>query len=108
MPALNTIIRRRIRYGTLCFAKARTFLGCFVLAFLTIYPVSTFAQAQSLVVGVLASPPFVIENNGKFTGLAIDLWEELASENEWQSGYRKYETFRELLDAPEIGRAACR
>ncbi|AEC19109.1 Ionotropic glutamate receptor [Pusillimonas sp. T7-7] len=103
MPALNTIIRRRIRYGTLCFAKARTFLGCFVLAFLTIYPVSTFAQAQSLVVGVLASPPFVIENNGKFTGLAIDLWEELASENEWQSGYRKYETFRELLDATESG-----
>lgn len=103
MPALNTIIRRHIRYGTLCFAKARTFLGCFVLAFLTIYPVSNFAQTQSLVVGVLASPPFVIENNGKFTGLAIDLWEELASENEWQFGYRKYETFRELLDATESG-----
>lgn len=82
-------------------AAARAALVCFMLVFLAIFPRAGSAQTQPLTVGVLVSPPFVMGSDGKFTGLAIDLWEELASEKQWQFKYREYKTFRDLLDATD-------
>lgn len=95
--------RHKSRLEHRAFSHVGALFVCFVLAFLTIFPRAGFAQAQPLTVGVMVSPPFVTEDNGKFTGLAIDLWEEVAAEKEWQFEYREYETFRDLLDATDSG-----
>lgn len=92
----------RLGYGV--FRHISAFLSCFVLLLLAIFPSSSFAQTQPLTVGVMVSPPFVMVDDGKYTGLAIDLWEEIASEKKWQFEYRDYHTFRDLLDATSAGR----
>lgn len=56
------------------------------------------ASAQMLTVGVKVAPPFVIEKNGKYSGLAIDLWQDAAKDNGWKFTYRKYD-LEGLLDA---------
>lgn len=91
----------RLGYGV--FRRVSAFLNCFALSLLAIFPSSSFAQTQPLTVGVLASPPFVMADDGKYTGLAIDLWEEIASEKKWQFEYREYKTFRDLLAATDSG-----
>lgn len=79
-------------------------LVCFALVLLAILPrAGLAAQAQPLTVGVMVSPPFVMEDNGKFSGLAIDLWQDVATEKEWRFEYQEYETFRDLLSAAESG-----
>ena len=50
-------------------------------------------------VGVYVSPPFVMEKDGGYTGMAVDLWEALAAERGLQSEYRPFLTFRALVDA---------
>lgn len=84
--------------------KVRIFLNYVFCLVLVVIPCVVVAQPHHLTVGVLASPPFVIENDGVFTGLAIDLWEDLATKNNWQFTYQEYETFRELIDAAAQGR----
>lgn len=62
--------------------------------------------AGSITVGLYVSPPFVMEENGVYTGMAIDLWESLALKNELAFEYKAYPTIRELVDATanrEIG-----
>ena len=84
--------------------NVRFFLNYVFCLVLVVIPCVVVAQPHHLTVGVLASPPFVIENDGVFTGLAIDLWEDLATKNNWQFTYQEYETFRELIDAAAQGR----
>ncbi len=84
--------------------NVRIFLNYVFCLVLVVIPCVVVAQPHHLTVGVLASPPFVIENDGVFTGLAIDLWEDLATKNNWQFTYQEYETFRELIDAAAQGR----
>ncbi|TWB93837.1 amino acid ABC transporter substrate-binding protein (PAAT family) [Synechococcus sp. Ace-Pa] len=50
-------------------------------------------------VGVSLSPPFVMVDDGQYSGLAIELWEDIAKDLNLQSNYRSYQTFRELVDA---------
>jgi ABC-type amino acid transport substrate-binding protein len=62
--------------------------------------------SDPVTVGLYVSPPFVMEENGVYTGMAIDLWESLALKNELAFEYRTYPTIRELVDATanrEIG-----
>lgn len=61
-------------------------------------PSSPEASTQTLIVGVKLAPPFVMQNDGKYSGLAIDLWEEAARENGWAWEYRQFE-LDNLLDA---------
>lgn len=51
-----------------------------------------------LIVGIKVAPPFVIEDHGRYRGLAIDLWQEIAAENGWAYQYRPYD-LKGLLDA---------
>lgn len=53
---------------------------------------------QPLIVGIKVAPPFVIEDHGKYSGLAIDLWQEIAADHGWTYEYRPYD-LEGLLDA---------
>ncbi|MFC6487456.1 transporter substrate-binding domain-containing protein [Nitratireductor sp. GCM10026969] len=56
-------------------------------------------QSQPLTVGIYYSPPFVIEEDGQPTGMAIELWEAVADELGLQFEYRDFDTLRALVDA---------
>src|SRR6185312_10526007 len=46
----------------------------------TVTPATELKRAnQPLLVGVKVAPPFVIEDHGRYSGLAIDLWQEIAA-----------------------------
>lgn len=56
------------------------------------------AQPHTLTVGVKVAPPFVMEKNGKYSGLGIDLWQETANDHGWKYVYKSY-SLKGLLDA---------
>lgn len=53
---------------------------------------------QPLVVGVKVAPPFVIDDHGHYSGLAIDLWQQAAADHGWKYQYKAYD-LEGLLDA---------
>ena len=53
---------------------------------------------QPLIVGVKVAPPFVIDDHGHYSGLAIDLWQEVAADHGWKYVYKPY-NLEGLLDA---------
>ncbi|MCB1629746.1 MAG: transporter substrate-binding domain-containing protein [Xanthomonadales bacterium] len=58
---------------------------------------------QPLQVAVRVAPPFVIEQDGHYEGLLIDLFEEIAAEREWQYAYHQV-GLKDLLQGVEQGR----
>lgn len=54
-------------------------------------------------VGVYASPPFVMEAGGAYSGMAIELWETIAQPIGLQSEYQTLPSFRALVDATAKG-----
>ena len=52
---------------------------------------TTAAPMRPLTVAVKVAPPFVIEKDGKYSGLAIDLWQEAAADHGWKYSYKKYD-----------------
>ena len=59
---------------------------------------------RTLVVGVKVAPPFVIEQADGYSGLAIDVWREIAAERGWTFRYQRYD-LQGLLDAVQHGQA---
>jgi ABC-type amino acid transport substrate-binding protein len=58
----------------------------------TVTPATELKRAnQPLLVGVKVAPPFVIEDHGHYSGLAIDLWQEIAADHGWKYVYRPYD-----------------
>ena len=57
----------------------------------------------ALTVGVYIHPPFVMLENGSFTGMAVELWEWLAGQLDLESEYVELSTINELVDAVEAG-----
>jgi polar amino acid transport system substrate-binding protein len=58
---------------------------------------------QPLKVGLYLSPPFVMEEDGRYTGMAIELWEAIASDLALQSEYEVLPTIRALVQATSAG-----
>lgn len=54
-------------------------------------------------VGVHDSPPFVMEKDGGYGGMAIDLWELVAGDLGYNYEYQEYDTVREMIDATAAG-----
>lgn len=46
---------------------------------------------KTLTVGIKVAPPFVIEKDGHYSGLAVDLWQEAAADHGWKYNYRQYD-----------------
>jgi polar amino acid transport system substrate-binding protein len=61
------------------------------------------APPATLTVGVTWAPPFVIEQNGAYEGLSIELWEEIAADHGWRYRYQAYD-LQGLLQAVAAGR----
>jgi ABC-type amino acid transport substrate-binding protein len=66
-------------------------------------PETASTAAETLTVGVYVHPPFVMEENGVFTGMAVELWEWLADRLDLESNYIEINTITELVDAVEVG-----
>lgn len=65
----------------------------------TVTPATVLHSAQQpLIVGVKVAPPFVIEDHGHYSGLAIDLWRDIAADHGWKFVYKAYD-LEGLLDA---------
>lgn len=57
----------------------------------------TVAAAEPVKVGLYLSPPFVMEKDGAYAGLAIDLWEAFSDSAGLESDYQVFPTVRELV-----------
>ncbi|WP_416307764.1 transporter substrate-binding domain-containing protein [Neptunicella sp. SCSIO 80796] len=63
---------------------------------------SSTSNAQTLVVGVKSAPPFANIEGDSYSGLAIDLWKEIATEQGWNYRFQQYD-LEGLLDATAKG-----
>lgn len=80
------------------------FLALFFLCFI---PKVTFAQElqpRPVTVGVYVSEPFVNkQTDNAFSGMAIDLWQNVAARLNLASQYTEYPNYRELVQAVAAG-----
>lgn len=77
----------------------------FLLAFL-LSPTTAPAQEQPvapLKVGVFVNPPFVMKQDGRYTGMAVELWEDLAGKLGRQFSYVEFGTIHDLVQATAAG-----
>jgi len=58
---------------------------------------------QSVKVGVYESAPFVVRENGQYSGMAIELWQDLEKKVGLSSTYQSYPSFRKLIEAVQRG-----
>jgi hypothetical protein len=58
---------------------------------------------QAVRVGLYVSPPFVTREHGRFTGMAVELWEALAGAQGLRSEYHELPTVRALIEAAASG-----
>ncbi len=65
--------------------------------------VNVSASERKMIVGVSESPPFVYSQDGRFTGLNVDLWEEIADSLNIDYEYKKY-TIAGLISALRNGK----
>lgn len=63
------------------------------------FSVTPPTENQPLKVGIHLSPPFVMQENNNYTGMAIDLWDLLSTNLGVQSEYKEYNTVSELINA---------
>ena len=61
------------------------------------------AAPQTVKVGLYISPPFVLEEDGRYRGMAIEFWETLAADLGLVSEYEVLPTIRELVNATSAG-----
>ena len=84
------------------------------VAFLAAVGLTQMAQAQqapatvdpepsAVTVGVYLSPPFVLAEDGRFTGMAIELWEAVSGNLRLQSSYVELDTFADIVSAVATG-----
>lgn len=66
-------------------------------------PAGVATPSRLMTVGVYLSPPFVMKEGDRYTGMAIDLWEQLSSELDLQSEYVELDTYSALVDATADG-----
>jgi len=61
------------------------------------------ASSRSLDVGVYRSPPFVFAQGAGYSGMAIELWEQVASRLGVSSSYREFDNYADLVAATADG-----
>ncbi|MFD1215125.1 MULTISPECIES: transporter substrate-binding domain-containing protein [Microbulbifer] len=62
------------------------------------------SEVRTVQVGLYLSPPFVMEEGEVYTGMAIDLWQEIARERNLKSIYRVYSDLPSLMGDTEQGK----
>jgi polar amino acid transport system substrate-binding protein len=61
------------------------------------------SEKQELCIGMRSSPPFVIIEGDSYSGLSLDLWEEIAGNMGYSYYYKPYNDLGNLLEAIELG-----
>lgn len=59
--------------------------------------------SNTLKAGIYVSPPFVMKEGSGFSGMAIELWDMVATDLDLKTQYVEYDTFRDLVSATEHG-----
>ena len=60
-------------------------------------------SSESLKIGVFVNPPFVMKKDGRYTGMAVELWEDLAAKLGRRFSYVEFETVHDLVQATVAG-----
>lgn len=60
--------------------------------------------SEPLNVGIYVNPPFVMKTGEKFTGMAVELWEDLAAKLDRQYHYVEFQTLHDLVAATASGK----
>ncbi|WP_231563207.1 transporter substrate-binding domain-containing protein [Salegentibacter sp. Hel_I_6] len=80
-------------------------LSFLLLLFISLSSINLSAQDSipndKLLIGVTPTPPFVIEEDGEFTGLSIDAWELVNKEIDLEYEFKQYGSLAELLSGIE-------
>jgi polar amino acid transport system substrate-binding protein len=63
------------------------------------------AQGRTVTLAVYPITPFVIENQGQWTGFTIELWEQIAQRLGWKTNYVTVTDVKDQLQAVADGRA---
>ncbi|MDQ2704854.1 MAG: transporter substrate-binding domain-containing protein [Pseudomonadota bacterium] len=58
---------------------------------------------EPLKVGIFVNPPFVMKEHGRLTGMAVELWQELAARLGRSFSYVEFETVHDLIEATAGG-----
>ncbi|TIQ38808.1 MAG: transporter substrate-binding domain-containing protein [Mesorhizobium sp.] len=78
----------------------------FVLLLVLLWPPAIALAQQSsepLKVGLFVNPPFVMKDGGHFTGMAVDIWQDLADKLGRQYRYVEFKTIHDLVQATASG-----
>jgi polar amino acid transport system substrate-binding protein len=59
--------------------------------------------SETLKIGVFVNPPFVMKQDGRYSGMAVELWEDLATKLGRQFGYVEFDTIQDLVQATAAG-----
>lgn len=77
----------------------------FLLLFLLLNaPMLQAKPVPVLRVGLAGSTPFVIQEKQGYTGIAVEIWEQLAEEEDWKYEFRYFSNVHEALDSMTAGR----
>jgi ABC-type amino acid transport substrate-binding protein len=89
---------------TFILAARRGLLPLFLLIVSGLSAFSAQADAQTVRVGLFVSPPFVMQEDGHFTGMAFSLWASTAARAGFVSQYHEFSSTSALLDALHSGK----
>jgi ABC-type amino acid transport substrate-binding protein len=56
-------------------------------------------EQPKLTIGVYESPPFIMQVEGQYTGLSVDIWEQIAIERGYSYEYKNYQSLSDLIEA---------
>lgn len=68
-------------------------------------PTVPSTEGRTVRVAIRQLPPFVEKHGDHYTGLTIELWERIASENGWKTEYVEVDNVNAMLEAVADGRA---
>jgi ABC-type amino acid transport substrate-binding protein len=94
-----------LRLGAAAALALLLLIGCARLSAIAQDAAEKATDNNSLVVGTLRAPPFVLRgDDGVWSGLSIELWKRIAAELKLQAEFRAFDyDFEGLLDAVEKG-----
>ena len=94
--------------GYLYQSVAKLVMGAGLVLICLLVSAQAYAQdmersGRTLAVGVYVSPPFVVHQNGLYSGMAIELWQALEKKVGFASTYKNYPSYRQLIAALQTG-----
>ncbi|HBQ33967.1 MAG TPA: ABC transporter substrate-binding protein, partial [Ochrobactrum anthropi] len=77
-----------------------------LILLLVVFPSASYAQQapKPVQVGVYVSEPFVNKQGNAFSGMAIDIWQDIATRMNLASQYVEYPNYTELVKAVSEGK----